>query len=118
MELALGTHTRSGGQFDIWEAVFSPAGPDGYPKPIWNKLTGEIALLPKVRDLKERLAVGRSLLDRSCMLRQRQPLDFRRVARHLIADKNILQPDEAVGAEGLYRPGVERIRTIEVDHFS
>jgi len=42
MELALGTHTRSGGQFDIWEAVFSPAGPDGYPKPIWNKLTGEI----------------------------------------------------------------------------
>jgi hypothetical protein len=42
MELALGTHTRSGGQFDIWEAVFSPAGSDGYPKPIWNKRTGEI----------------------------------------------------------------------------
>ncbi|MEP6741738.1 MAG: hypothetical protein ABJB61_04500 [bacterium] len=42
MELALGTNSRSGGQFDIWQAVYSPAGKDGYPKPIWNKLTGEI----------------------------------------------------------------------------
>lgn len=42
MELALGTKSRSGGQFDIWEAVYSPVGPDGYPKRIWNKLTGEI----------------------------------------------------------------------------
>ena len=42
MELALGTKSRSGGQFDIWEAVYSPVGLDGYPKPIWNKLTGEI----------------------------------------------------------------------------
>ena len=42
MELALGTKSRSGGQFDIWEAVYSPVGNDGYPKPIWNKLTGEI----------------------------------------------------------------------------
>jgi len=50
--------------------------------------------------------------------RQRQSLDFRRVARQLIAGKNTLQPNEAVGAEGLYRPRVERIRTIEVDHFS
>ncbi|HEU4478227.1 MAG TPA: hypothetical protein VFR80_06890 [Pyrinomonadaceae bacterium] len=42
MELALGTKSRSGGQFDIWEAVYSPVGPDGYPKRIWDKLTGEI----------------------------------------------------------------------------
>ncbi len=42
MELALGTKSRSGGQFDIWEAVYSPVGADGYPKPIWHKLTGEI----------------------------------------------------------------------------
>ena len=42
MELALGTKSRSGGQFDIWEAVYSPVGKDGYPKPIWDKLTGEI----------------------------------------------------------------------------
>ncbi|MGC8745691.1 MAG: hypothetical protein ACP5SQ_03610 [Candidatus Saccharicenans sp.] len=41
-ELALGTKTRSGGQYDIWEAVFSPVGPDGYPRRIWDKLTGEI----------------------------------------------------------------------------
>ncbi len=41
-ELALGTHARSGDQFDIWEAVYSPVGADGYPRPIWNKLTGEI----------------------------------------------------------------------------
>jgi hypothetical protein len=42
MELALGTKSRSGGQWDIWQAVYSPAGEDGYPKPIWDKLTGKI----------------------------------------------------------------------------
>lgn len=41
-ELALGTRSRSGDQWDIWEAVYSPAGPEGYPKPIWDKLTGVI----------------------------------------------------------------------------
>lgn len=42
MELALGTKGRSGDQFDIWEAVYSPVGDDGYPKRLWDKLTGEI----------------------------------------------------------------------------
>jgi hypothetical protein len=42
MELALGTKSRSGGQWDIWQAVYSPVGSDGYPKPIWDKLTGKI----------------------------------------------------------------------------
>ncbi|MCI0337999.1 MAG: hypothetical protein L0226_10500 [Acidobacteria bacterium] len=41
-ELVLGTKSRSGDQWDIWEAVYSPVGPDGYPKRIWNKSTGEI----------------------------------------------------------------------------
>jgi hypothetical protein len=41
-ELALGTHARSGDQWDIWQAAFGPVGPDGYPAPIWDKLTGEI----------------------------------------------------------------------------
>jgi hypothetical protein len=41
-ELALGTHSRSGQQWDIWEAVYSPQGEDGYPKRIFNKETGEI----------------------------------------------------------------------------
>jgi Putative esterase len=41
-ELVLGTKSRSGDQWDIWEAVYSPVGPDGYPKRIWDKLTGEI----------------------------------------------------------------------------
>jgi hypothetical protein len=42
LELVLGTHSRSGGQWDIWEAVYSPVGPDGYPKRIWDKRTGAI----------------------------------------------------------------------------
>jgi hypothetical protein len=42
LELVLGTKTRSGGQWDIWEAVYSPVGPDGYPKRIFDKMTGEI----------------------------------------------------------------------------
>lgn len=42
MELVLGTQGRSGGQYDIWEAVYSPMGEDGYPTRIWDKKTGEI----------------------------------------------------------------------------
>lgn len=41
-ELVLGDKTRSGGQWDVWEAVYSPMGDDGYPKRIWDKATGEI----------------------------------------------------------------------------
>lgn len=41
-ELALGTHSRSGDQWDVWESVYSPVGADGYPKPIWDKRTGVI----------------------------------------------------------------------------
>jgi len=41
-EQVLGTRGRSGYQFNGWEAVFGPVGPDGYPKPLWDKLTGKI----------------------------------------------------------------------------
>ena len=41
-ELVLGTKSRSGGQWDIWEAVYSPVGADGYPQRIWDKATGVI----------------------------------------------------------------------------
>lgn len=41
-ELALGTKSRSGDQWDIWDAVYSPVGKDGYPKPVFNKYSGEI----------------------------------------------------------------------------
>jgi hypothetical protein len=41
-ELALGTKSRSGQQFDIWEAVYSPVGEDGYPRRIFDKVTGEV----------------------------------------------------------------------------
>ncbi len=41
-EAALGDKGRSGEQFDIWQAVYSPVGPDGYPKEIFDKSTGTI----------------------------------------------------------------------------
>jgi hypothetical protein len=41
-ELALGDHGRSGEQYDMWQAVFGPVGEDGYPAPIYDKVTGEI----------------------------------------------------------------------------
>jgi len=41
-EAALGDHGRSGEQFDIWQAVYSPVGADGYPQPIFDKTTGKI----------------------------------------------------------------------------
>ncbi len=40
--MVLGDKSRSGQQWDIWEAVYSPVGPDGYPKRIWDKSTGVI----------------------------------------------------------------------------
>ncbi|WP_116127211.1 alpha/beta hydrolase-fold protein [Lewinella sp. IMCC34183] len=41
-ELVLGDRSRSGQQWDIWEAVYSPVGPDGYPRRIWDKVSGQI----------------------------------------------------------------------------
>jgi hypothetical protein len=41
-ELVVGDRTRSGGQFDVWEAVYSPSGKDGYPRRIFDKRTGVI----------------------------------------------------------------------------
>ena len=41
-ELVVGGRSRSGGQWDIWEAVFGPVGPDGYPARAWDKRTGVI----------------------------------------------------------------------------
>lgn len=42
LELALGDKSRSGQQWDIWEAVYSPVGKNGYPKRIWDKESGVI----------------------------------------------------------------------------
>jgi hypothetical protein len=42
LEAVLGTNGRSGQQLDIWQAAYGPIGEDGYPKPLWDKLTGEI----------------------------------------------------------------------------
>ncbi|MGB5321613.1 alpha/beta hydrolase-fold protein [Lutimonas sp.] len=42
LELVLGDKSRSGQQFDIWEATYSPQADDGYPQRIWDKQTGDI----------------------------------------------------------------------------
>lgn len=41
-EAVLGSRGRSAEQFDIWQAVYSPAGEDGYPAFILDPLTGAI----------------------------------------------------------------------------
>ena len=41
-EEAIGDRSRSGGQWAIWNAVFAPVADDGYPKPLWDPLTGRI----------------------------------------------------------------------------
>ena len=41
-ELVLGTRGRSAEQFDIWQAVYSPVGKDGYPQFILDPKTGAI----------------------------------------------------------------------------
>ncbi len=42
LELVLGDKSRSGQQWDIWEATYSPQGNDGYPVRLWDKMTGNI----------------------------------------------------------------------------
>lgn len=42
LELVLGDKSRSGQQWDIWEATYSPQGEDGYPVRLWDKNTGDI----------------------------------------------------------------------------
>ena len=41
-ELVAGDNSRSGGQWDIWEATYGPIGPDGYPARLWDKQTGRV----------------------------------------------------------------------------
>jgi hypothetical protein len=41
-EEVLGTRGRSNFQLEGWEAIYGPMDEEGYPKPLWNKLTGTI----------------------------------------------------------------------------
>jgi hypothetical protein len=41
-EEVLGTRGRSNYQLEGWEAIYGPLDADGYPKPLWNKITGTI----------------------------------------------------------------------------
>jgi hypothetical protein len=41
-EEVLGTRGRSNYQLEGWESLYGPLDADGYPKPLWNKLTGTI----------------------------------------------------------------------------
>lgn len=42
LELVLGDKSRSGQQWDIWEATYSPQGQEGYPERLWDKRSGTI----------------------------------------------------------------------------
>ena len=63
-ELALGTHGRSGEQFDIWQAVYGPVGADGYP-----------AADLRQRDRRDR-SQGRRVLDEHYDLRRSSRRDW------------------------------------------
>lgn len=65
-ELALGDHDRSEGAWAIWEAVYGPQGPDGYPALIWDKRTGvinpSVAQQWKAMDLTDKITSNWSTL--------------------------------------------------------
>lgn len=42
LEAVLGSRIRSGQQIAAWDAAYGPVGADGYPRPIWDRLTGKI----------------------------------------------------------------------------
>ena len=41
-EQTVATYDRSGGQWAIWQALYSPVGDNGYPVPLWHPDTGVI----------------------------------------------------------------------------
>jgi hypothetical protein len=41
-EQTVGNKDRSGGQWAVWQAVYSSTAEDGYPTPLWDPVTGEI----------------------------------------------------------------------------
>ena len=41
-EQVVGPKDRSGGQWAVWQAVYSSLGSDGYPEPLWDPETGQI----------------------------------------------------------------------------
>lgn len=42
LEAVLGSNIRSGQQIAAWDAAYGPVGKDGYPRPLWDRLTGKI----------------------------------------------------------------------------
>jgi hypothetical protein len=42
LEFVLGSHGRSGEQFNAWDAAYGPVRADGYPAEMWDKHTGVI----------------------------------------------------------------------------
>jgi hypothetical protein len=62
-EQAIGDKDRSGGQWAIWQAVFSPVAEDGYPTPLWDPETGDID--PEVAEYWRENADLSAILDRT-----------------------------------------------------
>lgn len=42
LEAVLGSNVRSGEQIAAWDAAYGPIGKEGYPRPIWDRMTGKI----------------------------------------------------------------------------
>ena len=42
LEAVLGSNVRSAEQIAAWDAAYGPVGKDGYPRPVWDRLTGKI----------------------------------------------------------------------------
>ena len=62
-EQAIADKDRSGGQWAIWQAVFSPVAGDGYPAPLWDPGSGIID--PEVAGYWRKNADLSAILDRT-----------------------------------------------------
>jgi hypothetical protein len=62
-EQAIADKDRSGGQWAIWQAVFSSVAEDGYPTPLWDPETGNID--PEVAEYWRENADLSAILDRT-----------------------------------------------------
>jgi hypothetical protein len=113
-ELVAGDHSRSGGQWDIWEATFGPVGADGYPQRIWDKRSGavdhEVAAYWKAKyDLRNILesrwpALGPKLAGKLHIYIGDMDSYYLNNAVHLMADFLEKTTDPPYGGEVAFQP--------------
>ena len=93
-----------GGQLRSFEAVFSPLGPDGRPRPLWDRATGAIdpEVAQRLGGLRHPAGPRAELADARPQARRQAPCHHRR-ARHVLPRRRGPAPEGVAGEPGQRR---------------